>query len=1125
MRSDLTTAFTLAKNAASRKPRQLMVFQFPVAGNVYVSDQEISLGGVTYLPLVESWGTLEDAAGAEDEFSSEVRQMAVTLWNGGSQPFSLYFLQEDPENVEVLLYQWFDGLADADKLLLDRFVVQDPIRFDERSRLLTLDLVSVNMRYTGRCGVTITTNLWPDALPEHVGRAIPLVFGSAGECPTLCLKTPPRATLKGSIAKNSTTIECNESLARFPASGILQIEDEKIQYSSRSDTIFYVSARGYGGTVKESHPDNCEVFRYITDHTYTVGQSPITSITDVKVAGHPAPAGTYSINLTGDYGNIIFNQKPYSYQYAATAVSQDLYPFVVQADNTAYQPHWAFDENKTSSSAMITEAYPTLSLRAAADIGPDPGLVVTAYLVVHHWETNRYFNDYAEVWIDGIGVVGRLARPSADDVSDLEAQVGIDHPHANVDPTVGLYDPTHPHLTQATVGKSMNGDPSNYSLWARAKSYSTVPVTSPFDHVKYIYFNNLENNSVDSTFSIQLDAVATGGGGSGHITFIEITTSAGRYMLLDKFPWMSGLSYTSSSYNRTITLSAGTWNNATSFWVKIRTVLYVVCSAVNSEEKLEVFYSLPLLQYSAKVGTVNPGLTNAATQKTASGYVISNNNDTRSIEFLTQNTPSRTIIDRFDISDFISPSWSWFANRKIQIRYKNVHSESVKILIPWVTFEVEYRKREKVYSDEVTATVTGDTGNRPDKVIRTLLAKGGLPDAMIDWPTHNAANAWYAANSYGIDGVIDGDLSVQEAIKKVCRQSRSRLFWSAGKAKLAIRRTSSEQAVVKELGPANYQLRSISATRQSVQDLVNYIDLFYKIDRLDGDLQYQSAVIRQDQQSIAAHGRRERPDDFLFDLVRSDAMAASLAEYYVAVGAWPATFYEFNAYLEQLELEKEDVIALTSGGFHKLRGMPVILRSVNRVFGSGKAKTINHLRLVGKCLHYILLEHTIDDTVLIFDSLDVNIGKSGDLSENVLCSDELSVASGAGLADEQLVEDELEIVWHMAPLLEDAVALEDSVGMAWDCKLEDTVNILDQLDAKFAVGFGSGQFGLVPFGSVLDWYQSAIDEAYISDEYHAHMGIGLPDDTVLLGDVLAASTGFGSPGTIADGFGNIPFGQ
>jgi len=1106
MRSDLTTAFTLAKNAASRKPRQLMVFQFPVAGNVYVSDQEITLGGKTYLPLVEDWGRLEDAAGAEDEFSSEVRQMAVTLWNGGSRPFSEYFLQEDPENVEVLLYQWFAGLADADKLLLDRFVVQDPIRFDERSRLLTLDLVSLNMRYVGKCGPVVTTALWPDALPEHVGRAIPLVFGSAGECPTLCLKTPPRATLKGSIAKNSTTIECNESLARFPASGVLQIEDEKIQYSSRADKIFYVSTRGYGGTVRESHPDNCEVYQFVTDHTYTVGQSPITSITNVKVAGHPAPAGTYWTNLSGSYPSIIFNQKPYSYQFAAAAVTAEMYKFGVNYfANTAYQPHWAYDENKTSSSAMITETYPTLALKTITDIGPDPGLVVTAYLVVHHWETNRYYNDYAEVWVEGIGVIGRLARPAADDVPDIKAEVDIDHPHGSKDPGVGTSDPQHPHNTGATAGRAANGTPADFSHGISSNgSYGTVKET-------YVWFNGLEPEALSSMISFNVSTVRSGS--TAKIDFIELITEFGGTIVLDNFDPLTGAA-------GNITISGGGWgyiSNPQNYWVKVRTALYV------NNGNITVYYRTPVISYAARVKTVANNLTGVNSYVSQPGKVNDLATDNRTIEFLAKSTPSRTIVDRFDLSDHISPSWSWFANRNIEIRYKNVHSESVKIFIPWVTFEIEYRKREKVYSDEVTATVVGQTWNKPDGVISTLFSKAGA-SAFIDWPSFNACDAWYVANSYGIDGVIDGDLTVQEAIKKVCRQSRSRLFWSGGKAKLAIRRTAIQQTVVKELGPANYQLRSITATRRSVQELANRVELFYSIDRFAEDRQYQSVVVRQDQQSISLHGLRERPDDFLFDLVRSDAMATSLANYYVTVGAWPSTFYEFNAYLEQLELEKEDVIALTSGGFHKMRSVPMVLRSVNRVFGSGKSKTINHLRIVAECLRYVLLQQHIDDTVLAFDSLDVNVGKLGDLSENVLGGDDLAVAATTGLAEEQLLEDVLDVVWHMAPRLDDTAGIEDAVVTDLSCALADTVNVLDNLDGKFALGFGAGQFGLVPFGSVVDWYQSAMDEPYVSDEYSGHMGVGRAEE-VAVADELAASTGFGSPGGISDGFGNVPFGQ
>ena len=108
MRSDLTTDFITAKNAASRSPRQWAVFHFPVAGDVYISDQALGAAeGLSFeaAALVEDWGTLADMAGGDpsDKGASEIRQLTLTIWNGGTNPFSDYFLKEDPEELHNLI--------------------------------------------------------------------------------------------------------------------------------------------------------------------------------------------------------------------------------------------------------------------------------------------------------------------------------------------------------------------------------------------------------------------------------------------------------------------------------------------------------------------------------------------------------------------------------------------------------------------------------------------------------------------------------------------------------------------------------------------------------------------------------------------------------------------------------------------------------------------------------------------------------------------------------------------------------------------------------------------------------------------------------------------------------------
>lgn len=1137
MRSDLTAAFIAAKDSASRKPRQLLVFQFPVAGNVYISDQEITLGGNTYLPLVEDWGTLADSAGAESDFTAETRQMSVTLWNGGSRPFSTYFLQEDPEDVEVLLYQWFDGLADSDKLLLERLVVQDPIKFAEASRLLTLDLVSINMRYVARVGATVTTALWPKALTEHVGQPIPLIFGDAGECNTLCVKTAPAATLKGSIAKGSLIIDCNESLALFPASGSLQIDDERIQYSSRTDLRFNVSLRGAGGTVKESHADGTEVHQLITDHTYLVGELPLASITDVKVDGYPAPAGIYSVSLAGSYGKILFSEKPYAFRYSASVQIQELASYLTAADNTAWQPHYAYDKNKTSSSALINEVYPTLSIACSAINSPDRGLITTAYLVVHHWETDLMPNDYVEVWVDGVGVVGRLAKPAADDVFHLDAEVDIDHSH---DHRTGDSH-THPHSDG-----SYNANASGHVHPVDGDGVAIVGI--PGVSLPYV-LQPPAGGSTSKTISYTYSGVPGGAVYKNSSIQLEVYCASVKVVAywggLELGSWdfrSSGSGYgTVSRSNINDSSGAG---------------LYFI---VYGSNVVGAYASIRVAQITRLYGST---MQNAASQVTpylaaaGSNQTIYNTNrpddviplltDNQQIQIISQQSPSRTLIDRFDLSDYLDPTWQWFAGRKIQVRYKGT-ANNVNVFIPWIYFEIEYRPRERVYSDNVTATVSGNPSRRPDQVLQALLGKGGLPGGYVDSTSFAAAGAWYATNSYTIDGVIDGGLTVAEAIKQVCWQTRSRLYWSAGLAMLAVRKKPLDWSIGKYLGPANYQLRSIVATRQPISDLVNRIELYYTLDRTDDEQPYRASVIQEDAASIAAHGTRERREAFRCDLVRSAAMASSLTDYYLTTLAYPSTIYEFNAYLEQSELEKEDIIALTSAWFHKIRKMPLRVKEVSRQFGSGKNRTINHLRIIAECLRYVLLELSAADSVLVMDSLTATIGRLIDLADSLHIQDELTSHEECGQAEEAIITEALEILWTINEALTETISIDDELSCGLAVAIEEQITILDSLTVWRDLGFGSGDFGTCGFGGVKTWTEGDADEAFVFEQIGSHMGVAPVFDweyrqyglypwqmawvvtsdaaTATISDALIASNGFGSGGSLSDGFSNIPFGR
>ncbi|MDH4320854.1 MAG: hypothetical protein OEV73_05070 [Desulfobulbaceae bacterium] len=1137
MRSDLTAGFLAAMSSASRKPRQLLVFHFE-AGDVFLSDQEITLGGITYQPLVEDWGELTEAGDPESEVTGGIRQMTITLWNGGNKPFSDHFLGEDPENVDVDLYQWFDGLTDADKALLDRLVVQDPIEFDENSRLLKLDLVSIGMRYDARIGMVLTRDEWPYALEAHLGKTIDMILGAPGQVKTVCAKTAPQATLDGSIISSSITIAVRENLNElgFPAAGEIQIDEEHIYYSARTASAFTASIRGYRSTEKADHSDGAPVIQRIFDHTYLVGQGPLQSITNVKVAGYPAPASIYSVNAASNPARITFNQKPYSVQFAPSSSLENVTFDDVGPGNTAFQPHNAFDEDANTSSAMISRNYPVLAL-VQVNANVNLGQIVRARLVVHHWETNYYLNDHVEVWVEGANVIGNLSRPSSDDNLVLKAEVDIDHPHDHetggqhdhpfADPWIGTNNPSHDHPLAASEGRAGNSEYGSYGPYGFSSSGGGVSD----ELLATIWFNNLYHTATSSVINLNIVSTYTG---TAQIYYIKVVTEWGQTVTFNDLP---------PDFSGTLTINGGSWPYIASnqnYWVKVYMYLYV------NNGSISIKIINPLIKYDAKVSLTDSRTTAVSAYINQSGDVSYTQNDikglpikdkddvqklltdNRPLEILSKQTPTRTIIDKFDLTDFVSVTWAWYTGRDVQLRYIGT-TDDVKIFIPHMYFEVEYRARTRVFSDEVSAEVVGGVlpSNRPDTVIKTLLTgKADLPAELVDTASFNAAGARFDSLGYALDGILPGSLTVREAIKKICLQSRARFMWSAGLAKLRVRDIQADWSGDRLLLPDNLALRSLTARRTRVDALVNVVELFYGRDHTaaeTGREAYTGSVSVRDNLSIQKHGEHANADRWLFDLVADGDQAASLADFYLAALSTPSTIYEFLAYLDQFDLERGDHLQVTSSGFNQMRKTPMEILSADRVFGSGKGRRINRIRIKAINWFYLLKSLTLNNGVSAIDSLIGVLGKYLELADGVQPVDLLKILIELPTSDAVSVAEALASEWVIRTDVVDGITTGDALSCELQLDLFDGVTAWDRLIIWRDIGYGGGGYGEHGYGGVALWIGPRDDEAGLLDELLVALKVGLSEE-VTAGEELLFSDGYGNP-AMGSGYGLSPYGR
>lgn len=1139
MRTDLSANFINAKNASFRAPRLIAVFHFNQAGDVYLAsgglgtaadaflpddrflsddvflpDVSIETGSapyemvingtlVTVNPIIENWGELVDAGDAESFVNSEVRQMTLTLWNGGAAPFSNLFLLEDPENVEVEIFQTFLGLDDEDKAIWDRFVVRDPVEFDEASRLLTLDLVSISMRYDGQVGPVLATDDWPHAKPGDVGKGLPLVLGSPGRVKTLCSRTGAVANLATSVVASTVNIHVEEDLDEegFPASGVFVIDEETIYYPSRDSDTFINCSRGHDNTVAAAHSEGATVTQSITDHTYLIGQGPVASITKVKISGHPAPAAWFTAYPALNPARIIFNRKPSFTSYSNTKTGEvwfdkeSKHPDIPGGVDTALFSHYAFQKKHKSDAAILAQPdHDILALLQTDTIG-DAGAIEKVYLYATHWATRVYDNEIVTVWVEGIGNIGTLTRPNADDDYTLEADLDVDHDH---DHEVGNAH-THSH-NDGGYGSSQtrhdHGSPDvkKQQDWASATAHRIFsPSGVAQSYGRWGYYDPVLYHSGDpyGNGMALADSIVTRVKitvvGSGYKCTVELTYRYNNTTYSPTIHSNNGSGARSFTYTKVLShhvdprdVKVRAWGTHTDSDLTIHSVLFA------EDGRQPVESSRP---------AVSTALSSSGSNVSVSSDVVKSLEDVKRLEeenrplnITKSATSTRDITDYFDITDFDDVTWDWFKGREVRFILSGdtpAGKDPVWVMVTYTAIEVEYKERQVSVSDEVTCEVAGALNSNPARLAQYLLTeKAGLPGARYDSLAWGEAIDWYDSQGYRFDALLSAGLTVREALKKIVRQARGRIIWTGGKTKYLIRRQQLNWQPVRHLTPSELQLKSISARRQALSEITNAINLAYRRDWSidDEETSYQQLVSVANQDSITQHGRIESRDDWRFDLVGDGAMAADLASFFIEQLSTPSTFYELSAYLPQFDLEKEDVLQLSSE-FGRLRKAAGIIRAADFLPGSGKNKKINLIRLLVEVLRYHLIEVAIEDRVLVSDALNVELGLNIYIDDLVHVGDDLSVGIGKNHHDTVHVSDALAILMEWRTELADIVTVSDSLSVHFNVKLNDTVQVHDTLQVWHDLfGYGRGPYGQVPYGGSVLSDNLMVDHVAVTDQ-------------------------------------------
>lgn len=1088
----------------------MAVFHFPKAGDKYLSDQALGAAdGLSneYEALIEDWGNLADSGSPRDPYSGEIRQMSVSIWNGGSPPFSDCFHEEDPENVVVDLYQWAKGLPESSMAIIDRFVCQDPISTDEVSRLLRLDLVSLPMRYDGPVGDVIKLQDWPNCKEEDLGKYVQAVIGSPGYVRSLCVRTAPKATLCGSILDDTTEIVANEDLDAegFDQAGTIQIGSERITYSSRTDFSFFISQRGAGGTIAAEHLNQEEIQQHVGDFTYVFSVGPVSGIGNLKVAGALAPGSIYTAYPELNPARVVFSEKPYGLDYSRGSSFLEMQFDAVAADNTAVQPHLAYDDAAVTSAAEINEDNARLSLTQVT-ANPDRGEIIKVYLAVEWWaSSSALMHDRVKVTLAG-AVLGYLEWPSQSDEVTIDAEVDIDHGHTHsisgehthtfTDPTVATNESAHGHASSGLSDQIRVH--ANAQLSLSGGQEGTVTFRGPDSHSSATLHCRTSPNTGCEVF-IGGSWRAVGSGDS----YTAVTVGTGTISL---------------KFRNT------TWFGGTQMIYEIF-IDYVLTSSIQPA-------------YTGVTAAVATSGANALDTDKDQTDVDDMSSENRELILNQATTATKSVVELFDITSTVNQDWSWFTGKGVKIEYEgDVDDQSVYILHTF--FDVEFRRVERLFSDDVTAdiegliddedgTYTGTPGaliTRPDHVRRYLLqARGGLPGDLIDSASFDEAGARYAEKDYVFDGVIDGQMTVREAEKKLARECRSRWFWDAGKAMIRFREKMADWTIGKTIVSSTGALRikGASMERKAIRDMLNRVNVYYYRDwsqDTTGIEAYLGTASDQDNESISAHGVREDPEGFMFDLVRNTPMANDLADFYKEAGAL-STFYALEAFLPYIDLQKEDYIRLTHSFTH-LQKAAMRIASVERVFGSGKAGRMNMLRIVAETW-YRLIQVAKEDRVTVSDILNIEMVMGLDFNTGVRVTD--SILFGFEYDETVSVADALSIVMTWVLTADESVTVTDSLAFDMQIALGDSVEVHDWLDSVIGHGYGQGGYGQSPYGSMSRLDANPKDFVSAVDTLVANLSVAL-SDTVTVTDSLVFSSGYGSPWAEDAGYGQTPYGR
>lgn len=937
MRTDFTAGFNTARNKNANAPVNLMRIDWPAmnglpALTLRLTDRSgIRIDGVDWYPLVRDMGNIDRLVSADRLASNSGSSLSVTLVNipvglfGTGKRFSHLFRSRPPESATVRVFQWFagEGLSGSDMAEIFVARIGDPVSYDES--VCSFDLTDIAESYgSGVLGNAIRLADYPNAPEGSIGKTKPIVVGTVEDVPGILVRKSQQTALT-SVAAPGGTVLTVASTEKFPPSGSLVVNDDEIEYAGVNSTQFL----GCSG-VNEFHYAGDSVLERIADHRYLLSDPayPIQQISNVKVGGHLAGLDEYAKDLSR--GEVVFGSKP------KKADSIDTKFLQVQNDqagsgNTAVDSANAAIANSPTHYAKINQTHNLLSLRQTDSL-PNIGEIGKVFLRVEHFVEEKLPNDSLTAHITGVGQVGALSPPAADDVVVAGGNTDITHTHLD---TLGfpITDPQHQHtesLPPKITQNALSGVGGQVIALSSGQTHLlTFPDPGP-------------GAWATAEYGIAFEWAGTAGGGS----FKAVSATSQCNFNYGYQLWsLNGATqtYTTGGNIDNACNEIVVSHNARFIHFYIRSATRVVTMAAPNSVSAQ-----PANVSTSRAGEIEPHSSNPAVNSTAE-------------------KATRSVVDLFDITPHVNGDWNWFQDRESQVRY-NGSSDGRTAFVVHMAYEVEYARRRIEFTDDVSAEIAGikddSTGSvtgvadslieRPDHIYKWSVLKGlGLDPSVIDNASMSQAGTLFANSGYLLAGIVNEKSSYQDLWQQWGKECRACFYWDLGKARILFRilnLSSTDLEADKKILDNMVLMDSqgqmdFKTTRNPLINTVNKLDLRYNRNWRGGG--YQAIESFADLESQNIFGIKEKPGEFDFNWVRQKTMALDIGNFYLQELKEPRDVYEIGVLLDNMEIEKGDVIEVNPPA-HELGSVRALVLASGRRVGSGIEKRMDTVKIFAR---------------------------------------------------------------------------------------------------------------------------------------------------------------------------------